>query len=168
MTSRPVTHEQGDELFTLLQELNFQRATVVLKATGLTDEQGARNLVASPTTVTGLLQHLAGVERSWFRKGFANDGWTWDYDFDADPDAEFRVSAETSLTAAIADYQAACAESNLAIIGAAPDDLTKSTRDRPPHQYNLRWVLVHMIAETARHNGHLDILREQLDGATGE
>jgi uncharacterized damage-inducible protein DinB len=168
MTSRPSTDEQGDELFTLLQELNFQRSTVVLKAAGLTDEQGARSLVASPTTVTGILKHLALVERAWFRMGFAGDGWAWPYDFKADPDAEFRVTADTSLADVIADYEAACSEANAAITGAVPDELTKTKRDRPPHEYNLRWVLVHMIAETARHNGHLDILREQLDGATGE
>jgi uncharacterized damage-inducible protein DinB len=168
MTTRPGTDEQGDELFTLLQELNFQRSTVVLKAEGLTDEQGARSLVASPTTVTGVIRHLALVERAWFRQGFAADGWTHEYDFEADPDAEFRVTAETSLGEVVADYIAACDESQEAIARATPDDLAKTRRDRPPYEYNLRWVLVHMIAETARHNGHLDILREQLDGATGE
>jgi uncharacterized damage-inducible protein DinB len=168
MTSRPNPDEQGDELFTLLQELNFQRATVVHKATGLSDEQGARSLVASPTTVTGIVRHLALVERAWFRQGFAGDGWTSSYDFDVDPDAEFRVSAQTSLTAVIADYKAACSEANAAVAGADAGDWASTPRDRPPQRYNLRWVLVHMIAETARHNGQLDILREQLDGATGE
>ena len=157
-----------DERQILLAELDHQRAIVVRKASGLTDEQAATSLVPSLTTVTGLLQHLALVERAWFRKTFAGDGWTWSYDFESDQDAEFRVTAETSLAAAIADYEAACNESRQAYANASLNDFAHEERERPPQRSTLRWIVVHLIAETARHNGHLDILREQLDGAMGE
>jgi len=158
----------GDDRTSLLTELDFQRGTVRMKAAGLSDEAAAHSLVPSPTTVTGVVQHLAEVERSWFRAVLAGDGWRSNFDYDADPDAEFRVTSETSLAAVLLDYEAACDESRQAYADVQLDDVARGPRSRPPLHPTLRWILVHMIAETARHNGQLDILREQLDGAVGE
>lgn len=139
------------------------RASVVHKACGLSDADAARRLVPSITTVSGLIRHLADVERSWFREDV--DGQTdvitrWS---DEDPDGEFRISAADSLAEITADYENACAESREVASRYSLDDAC--TVD---NGHNVRWVLVHMIEETGRHCGHIDILRELLDGVTGE
>lgn len=143
--------------------LDWQRATIVFKARGLSDADAATRLTPSLTTVSGLIRHLADVERSWFREDFAGEEniptiWTAE-----DPDIVFRVTAADSLEEIIADYLAACEESRAVCAPASLDDLCK-VGDRQ----SLRWLYLHMIEETARHAGHIDILREQLDGFTGE
>ncbi|MCU1476960.1 MAG: DinB family protein [Subtercola sp.] len=144
--------------------LTLQRQTVVYKATGLSDEDAARTLLPSITTVSGLIRHLADVERSWFREVMAGEQgiefrWT-----DDDPDAEFRVTADDSLAGIIADYETACAESNEIIASHTLDDVCVEREAR----FTLRWIMLHMTEETARHLGHIDVLRELLDGAVGE
>jgi uncharacterized damage-inducible protein DinB len=146
--------------------LDFLRATVVWKATGLTDEQARRQLVPSElTTVAGLLAHLTWVEQYWF--GVVLDGRPdlWRERFAQDPDAEFRPALTTPLDRLIADYEAECARSREV---AARLDLAATGTTSKGQPVNLRWVLIHMIEETGRHAGHLDLLRELLDGSTGE
>ncbi len=142
--------------------LDAQRATVVVKAEGLSDSDAARRLVPSATTVSGVIRHLADVERSWFVEVFAGLPYDRQFGGDENPDGEFDVTDQDSLTDIVADYGAACVQSRAAIADADLDDVAQ---DGP---MNLRWILLHMIEETARHAGHLDILREQLDGTTGE
>ncbi|WP_066040012.1 DinB family protein [Herbiconiux solani] len=161
---RPQAPERGGERETLEGFLDFQRASVVWKATGLSDADAARRLLPSLTTVSGLIRHLADVERSWFREdldGQQNVPFRYS---DADPDGEFRVTEADSLAEVIADYEAACQESRE--VAARYDlDAPSAARDG---RFSLRWIILHMTEETARHLGHLDILRELLDGATGE
>jgi len=146
--------------------LDFLRATVVMKATGLTDEQARRPLVESSplTTVAGLLAHLTYVEHVWFCHVLDGQDNQWAERLAADPDAEFRVGHETPLATLIADYEAQCAVSReiAARLGLEAEGLSRHGA------VNLRWVLIHMVEETGRHAGHLDLLRENIDGSTGE
>lgn len=156
--------DAAGELETLNGFLDYLRASAVYKSQGLSDADAARRVLPSLLTVSGLLRHLADVERCWFRERMdGQDGvpsrWS-----DEDPDGEFRVTEKDSLAEIIADYEAACAESREV---AARYGLDESGRGAGM-THNLRWVLVHMIEETGRHCGHLDIVREMLDGVTGE
>ncbi|MET1052345.1 MAG: DinB family protein [Mycetocola sp.] len=160
---RPRTPDTGGERESLEAFLDLQRATVVYKATGLSDADAATRLLPSLTTVSGLVRHLADVERSWFRDDLAGEDdvparWS-----DEDPDGEFRVTADDSLAEIIADYEQACTESRAVSATLQLDDRGSHNSD-----ITLRWVMLHMIEETARHAGHIDVLRELLDGATGE
>ncbi|MEF2978246.1 DinB family protein [Subtercola sp. YIM 133946] len=144
--------------------LALQRQSIVYKASGLSDHDAARRLLPSITTVSGVIRHLADVERSWFREvmaGEQNIAYRWS---DDDPDGEFRVSADDALDDIIADYLSACAESNEIIASHTLDDVCVGRDNR----FTLRWIMQHLIEETARHLGHIDVLRELLDGAVGE
>lgn len=163
MVERPDTHIHGGERELLDRFLDYQRATVILKAEGLSDTDAARRLLPSATTVTGMLRHLADVERSWVTETFAGQPYDRRFGGDDDPDGEWRVTADDSLTEAIADYEAACAESRAVLAGRGLDEQCVGG---PPAQ--LRWVLLHLVEETARHAGQLDVIRELLDGVTGE
>lgn len=146
MVQRPDTHITGGEREMLDVFLDHQRATVLLKAEGLSDADAARRLLPSATAVSGMLRHLADVERSWFVETFAGLPYQRRFGSDADPDGEWRVGPQDSLTEIAADYQAACAEARAAVASA---ELTDRCRQGPPA--DLRWVLLHMIEETARH-----------------
>jgi uncharacterized damage-inducible protein DinB len=160
---RPQPTDGSTERETLESFLDLNRATVIYKATGLSDEDAARRILPSLTTVSGLIRHLADVERSWFRDDLAGEEQVPTRWSDEDPDGEFRVTAADSLAEIIADYERACDESRSVSASFTLDDRGKNNDG-----VTLRWILVHMIEETARHCGHIDILRELLDGATGE
>ena len=147
--------------------LDFLRGAVVLKATGLTDEQARRSLVPSKlTTIAGLVSHLTYVEQYWFAVVLDGKPDPWRDRFTPeDPDAEFTAAATIPLTELIAAYEAECARSRAV---AARLDLAATGTTAKGQPVNLRWVLLHMIEETGRHAGHLDLLREMLDGSTGE
>jgi len=162
--TRPQAPERGGERETIEGFLDFQRASIVWKATGLSDADAARRLLPSLTTVSGIIRHLADVERSWFREDMAGETLErtrWSED---DPDGEFRVTQSDSLAAIIADYELACAESREVAARFGLDDLSATGDGR----FTLRWILLHLTEETARHLGHIDLLRELLDGAVGE
>ncbi|MHA7283431.1 DinB family protein [Arthrobacter sp. TMS2-4] len=126
-----------------------------MKASGLSDADGVKRLLPSLTTVPGLVRHLTDVERFWFRDridGQQDVPTRWSAE---DPDGEFRVSDEDSLAGIIADYEAACRESREVLEGYGVDEPCRGGDGG----HSVRWVLVHMIEETGRHCGHLDILR---------
>jgi uncharacterized damage-inducible protein DinB len=162
---RPEPPMLGSEREQLAGFLDYLRATVVMKATGLTDEQARRPLVPSPlTTVAGLVSHLTYVEEYWFGVLFDRRPDLWRDRFAADPDAEFTAGLHAPVEELLAEYEAECRRSRDV---AAAHDLgdTVVHKGQP---VNLRWTLIHMIEETGRHAGHLDLLRELLDGSTGE
>ena len=163
-TYRPEPPDAGGEREILAGFLDFLRATAVAKADGLSDADAARRLLPSLTTVSGLLRHLADVERTWFREQMDGQSGVPTRWSDEEPDGEFLVGLEDSLAGIIADYEAACAESREVFSRYGLDDFCASGTAG----HNVRWVLTHMIEETGRHCGHLDIVRELLDGATGE
>lgn len=151
-----------DEYESLVRFLDFQRQTVASKLEGLSREEALRSPVPSGTSLLALVKHLTHVERFWFQAVFAGreTGFPWT---DDDPDADWRVEDGETVDALLAGYREAVSESDRIIAGVAPDDLSRHAE----HRFTLRWILLHMIEETARHAGHADILREQVDGATG-
>lgn len=159
--SRPA--EDAGERETLTGMLDFMRATVVHKVAELSDEQAfGRPVPASGLTPAGLVKHLTGVERFWFSIDFAGHDLPWPWT-DDEPGG-FAVGPEDSLAGIVEAYQAECVRSRAAIADAALDDRAQADGV----SFTLRYALAHMIQETARHCGHLDLLRESIDGQTGE
>ena len=164
---RPEPPSTGGEREMLAGFLDFQRATLLWKLEGLDDEQLRRAMVPSGTSLLGLVKHLAYVERSWFQEVW--DGQEVSYSWTKqDPDADWRIEPDETTEDVLALYNGECDRSR-AIVAAASslDELAEHPRQRG-WKMSRRWILIHMIEETARHVGHADILREQLDGATGE
>jgi uncharacterized damage-inducible protein DinB len=163
--------ETGPELDQLTSYLDLQRATMLWKTEGLTREQLALPHPPSSLTLGGLLNHLALVEDSWFRVRFAGlpeQGLWAGIDWDADPDFEFRTAAELEPEDLRRRYKEACARSRDVVAAAQSlDQLSVEPRRNGAH-FDLRWMLLHLIEETARHAGHADLIREAIDGATGE
>jgi uncharacterized damage-inducible protein DinB len=163
--------ETGPELAQLTAYLDVQREAILRKCEGLTREQLAQPHPPSTLTLAGLVNHLAMVEDSWFPVRFSgqpeDERWAG-IDWEADPDYEFRTAADLEPEALRQRYTDACARSR-AVVAAAQslDQLSVQPRYNGRH-FDLRWVLLHMIEETARHAGHADLLREAIDGATGE
>jgi hypothetical protein len=118
------------------------------------------------------VKHLALVEDSWFTEVFAGEplGEPWAaVDWDADRDWDFHSATQDSPEELLALYDAACQRSRAVVAGAASlDDLSTPLERKGDARFSLRWILLHMIEETARHNGHADLLREAIDGVTGE
>jgi uncharacterized damage-inducible protein DinB len=156
----------GDERTLLTAWLDYHRTTVARKCEGLSDELAYRRLLpTSPLmTVAGLVGHLRWVEHSWFEHVLMGEPdlgpWT-----DEEPDKDFEPDG-VPLAHLLADYEQQCAVSRK--ITAALDLDAEAALDRGRGRVTLRWLLGHMIEETARHNGHIDIIRELLDGATGD
>jgi uncharacterized damage-inducible protein DinB len=161
----------ADERVTLLQYLDYHRATLEWKVGGLSQEQLATRVGASDLTLAGLVKHLALVEDSWFQRVFLGldlpEPWRG-VDFDVDPDWEFRTALDDDPADLLALYAAACERSRAAVASAHTLDALSVRPRRSGNHVSLRWILMHMIEETARHNGHADLLREAIDGATGE
>ncbi len=171
---RPEPPLAGDETATLLGFLDYQRATLAWKSAGL-DTVGLRATVAaSSMSLGGLLKHLAYVEDYWCSRRLhgRDPAPPWDtVDWKADPDWDWHSAAEDSPEQLLALWQDAAARSRLLVAEA----LAEGGLDRPARRPwpdggapSLRWILVHMIEEYARHNGHADLLRESVDGQTGE
>ncbi|SEF32431.1 Protein of unknown function [Amycolatopsis pretoriensis] len=162
---RPQAPLTGSEREILTGLLDHHRATVAWKAGGLTEEQARRaHLPSELTTVAGLVAHLTLNEGFWFAVVIDGEEDTWEEKLEQDPDAEFRVPPGTTVDQLLADYEKQCARSR-EIIAAHGFDDEVTHKDET---FNVRWVLTHMIEETARHVGHLDVLRELTDGLTGE
>ena len=171
---RPEPPLAADETATLLGFLDYQRATLAWKCGGL-DAAGLRATVgASTMTLGGLLKHLALVEDSWFSRWLHGRDRQppWDtVDWQADPDWEWHSAAEDSPEHLLALWQDAAARSRSLVAEAlAEGGLDQLARRTWPDGQapSLRWILVHLIEEYARHNGHADLLREPVDGLTGE
>ena len=156
--------KDGTELETLTSVLDFLRATAVNKVAGLTDEQAfSRPVESCELTPAGLVKHLAAVERWWFSIDFAGLDVPWPWP-DDDPHGCFPLAPTDTLGQIVSDYLAECERSRQSIAGASLDDMAKGEG----MHFNLRYALAHMVEETARHCGHLDLLRERIDGQTGE
>lgn len=158
----------ADERTMLLAWLDWHRATVHRKCAGLAAElSSAAPLPSSPmSTIGGIVSHLRWVEAFWFEVVMLNQPDLAPYSVE-DPDAEFRVGAQRPLEELLAEYGAQCERSREIT---SHLELGNSSRRvlNERERVTLRWVLMHMVEETARHNGHLDVLRELADGTTGE
>jgi uncharacterized damage-inducible protein DinB len=163
---RPDPPMIGDERTQLNGFLDFLRATVAWKSGGLTDEQArAAHVPSELTTIAGLVGHLTLVEDYWF--GVILDGGVdkWKEALEKDRDAEFRHAMRIPIAEVVAEYEAQCEVSRKIVAGMDLDTAVPFKEDR---KVSVRWVLIHMIEETGRHAGHLDLLRELTDGRTGE
>jgi uncharacterized protein DUF664 len=162
-TARPLT---GGERDTLTAMLDWHRETFELKCAGVPPERLSEMcLPPSRLSLHGLLRHLAGVERWWFRLQFAGEDLPMLYYSDDDPDQDFET-LDGDVAQVFAVWRAECARAR-EIVAAAPSLDQTGTRRSDGSPISLRGVLVDMIAEYARHNGHADLLRERIDGATG-
>lgn len=147
--------------------LRWQRATLLWKCQGLSLEQlRARSAPPSPLCLLGLLRHMAEVERSWFRRTLQGEEVGLIYSSSGDFEAAFRVPEGESWGEALGTWQEECRLADLAE-EAAPSLEQTGWRASAQEWVSLRWILIHMIEEYARHNGHADLLRERIDGRTG-
>jgi hypothetical protein len=162
--SRTLPPADGSEKVILSGLLDFLRATVVNKVAGLSDEQ-AFSTPAPPSTLTpaGVVKHLTGVERFWFSIDFGGADlprpWT-----ELDAHGNFPIGPDDSLASIVDAYLEECERSRQVVAGA---DLDERARGEGM-TFTLRYGLAHMVQETARHCGHLDLMRERIDGQTGE
>lgn len=161
MTTVARVPSPADERVTYFASIDQQRAAMLAICEGCSDEDLRRRFVSSESTILGIVKHLAYVERWWFQDRFA--GRDCDYPWtDDDPDAEFRIESHETTEDVLELYRKECEESRRV---AMAHDLDDRAARRP--ELTLRWVLDHMITETARHAGQADILRELADGTAG-
>lgn len=172
---RPHPWWRGGEEATLTTFVDHHRATLAWKCRGLDAEGLAAETAASTMTLGGLLNHMAYVEDWWFSVVLHGSprAAPWDeVDWKADPDWDWSSASATPPEELWARWEAACRRSrSLTAEGLAAGglDLVAARQIHPVHGApNLRWILVHMIEEYARHNGHADLLREAVDGEVGE
>lgn len=159
--------EVADESTSLPAFLDYHRQTLLWKCAGLTGEQLKLRAVPSSTlSLLGLVRHLTDVERSWFRRRFAGEPVEMTYSTDEEPDADFDDLDSAGAEAVLAAYLAEIEACRAAVAGRSLDETFVHPRRRV--EMSLRWVYLHMIEEYARHNGHADLIREAIDGATGE
>jgi hypothetical protein len=155
----------ADERTQLVGWLDLQRALVPWKCESLGEADAHRALLPSSPlmTVAGLVSHLRWTEHCWFEVLFLDRPAEVNPQFGDVDDADFMVD-DVPLAQLVDEYAAQCAVSNEIVAAASLDDVAANAAFQ---QATLRWILQHMLEETARHVGHLDLLREQLDGATG-
>ncbi len=158
-----------DERAILIRFLDYARDTVHAKCAGLSEADARRApLPGSPlTTISGLVSHLRWVECWWIDAtllgGVIDAPWT-----DEDPDREFRIAVEVPLAQLLAEYRAACDRHRELVAALDLDTPSRGELGWRTEPVTLRWVLFHLVEETARHNGHIDILRELADGTRGK
>ncbi|WP_441248977.1 DinB family protein [Kitasatospora sp. McL0602] len=155
----------GSEKESLYVALDRHRDAVLWKLGGLDDEQLRRPMTPSGTNLLGLVKHLGGAELGWFCETFGRETGPMPFDLDADDSSDMRVEPGESTADVLAFYARARAAADRAVAELELDDRGTAWFGE---QVTLRWVLIHMATETARHAGHLDVLRELIDGATGD
>ena len=171
---RPEPPVAGDEVATLLGFLDYQRSTLGWKCAGLDAAGLAAGLAPTTMTLGGILKHLALVEDHWCSQSLhvRDPAPPWDtVDWSADEDWEWHSAAQDTPAELHALWHDAVARSRSMVAEALADgglDRLAQRAWRDGQTPNLRWILVHLIEEYARHNGHADVLRESVDGVTGE
>ncbi len=160
--------DRWDERAVLTTMLDYVRDTVHVKCAGLTDEQARRApLPGSPlTNISSLVSHLRWVEYYWIRVVLLGEEDRTPVT-EQDPDAEMRLGLDVPIARLLAEYRASCDQLRELVAPLDLDTQSQGTLSWRREPVTLRWVLMHLIEETARHNGHIDILREMADGLTG-
>jgi uncharacterized damage-inducible protein DinB len=159
----------ADERSMLDAWLDFHRATLLMKCAGL-DEAQLKRRSAEPSTLSllGLVRHMTDVERGWFRRRIAGETDAAPlYYSDARPDGDFDDLDDAEPAATFAAFDQEVQRCRQVVAGVTLDTLARAP-NREGQIVSVRWVYVHMIEEYARHNGHADLLRERIDGATGD
>ncbi len=164
-TNRVSPPAEADERATLTAFLDFQRATLALKCEGLTDDQ-LRDRAVPPSSLSllGIVRHMAEVERNWFRPVLSGEEMRLIFSPDMDWEAAFRDVDTADVAEAFAAWNSECNHARALVAAASSLDVPGNRRGE---RVSLRWVIVYMAEEYARHNGHADLLRERLDGSTG-
>ena len=151
--------------------LDGYRAVLLRKAAGLDRPQLATRLAPSALSLGGLVKHMAAVEDGWFTECFSGDElpepWAG-VDIEADPDWDFRTADADTPETLLGWFEAACSRSRAVAAGAGSLDAESARRSNSGAPFTLRWIYVHMIEEYARHAGHADLIRESIDGSTGD
>jgi uncharacterized damage-inducible protein DinB len=159
----PNAPREGDERSLLCAMVDYQRAVLLRKVGGLDEDDLRRVMTPTGLTLLGLVKHLAYVERYWLQEVFAGQQVEMPWS-DDDPDADWRPEPGESAQEIVALYLAE-AERSREIAAAADLDQMSA---HPDLHMSLRYVLLHMLEELARHLGHADLMRERIDGATGD
>jgi hypothetical protein len=148
--------------------LDFHRATLLLKCAGLTPDQlKERAVPPSRLSLLGLVRHMTEVERWWFRMHAAGTDLRFPYDPDQ-TGQDFEALDDADAAANIEAYKQEIAHARAAVAVRQLDDVVPSRGDHPERTRDIRWIYLHMIEEYARHNGHADLIRERIDGVTGD
>jgi uncharacterized damage-inducible protein DinB len=156
----------GDERAQLESWLTFYRETLLIKCDGLDAAQmKLRPVATSQLSLLGLIRHMTCVEQAWFDAIFSGVDVTWHYK-QPGGDGDFRNLDDCDLEQVLANFRRVIASAHECARGRQLDEMAATLRHQ--HQVDLRWIYVHMIEEYARHCGHADILRELIDGVTGE
>lgn len=155
----------GTERDLLEQHLEFCRQTVIYKVTGISKEYGIKRLGPTATSVLGVLRHLTEVEYWWFQDRLAGIEYTESRMSEHNQDGEFEILETDTVESLLDGYRIACENSRVYAAEKNLNDLAAHARPRDNLRPSLRWIYLHMIDETARHAGHLDIYRELIDGS---
>jgi uncharacterized damage-inducible protein DinB len=154
-----------DERSTLLAFLEWQRETLERKCEGLdADQLRTRSAPPSSLSLLGLIRHMADVERGWFRRTLAGEEVGDIYSTEDDEDGDFDNVDTADVDEAFATWRDECARADEIVSRRA---LEATGFQRTGREVSMRWILNHMIEEYSRHNGHADLIRERIDGATG-
>jgi Protein of unknown function (DUF664) len=156
-----------DERQTLEGSLDWYRAVVERKVDGLTLDQARTAMTPTGLSPLGVVKHLGWVERGWFREVFAGE----DVDAispDGDDSAEFAIDTDDTVGSVVAFYRTEVDHSRRVVEASSSLDVLSAKATDLRGHVSLRWILVHMLEETARHAGHLDLMREAIDGRTGD
>lgn len=167
----PAQTPAGDEFTLLTGFLEYYRGVMQRKAQGLTREQLAVRLGPSDLTLGGLIKHLAMAEDLWFQERLRGaehvEPWA-SADWQADPDWEIHSAVDDDPSELLDLYRGACERSRAAVADVADLDAMSVKPNRRGEHFSLRWILLHMLEETARHAGHADLIRESIDGSKGD
>jgi uncharacterized damage-inducible protein DinB len=146
--------------------LDYHRDTLALKCDGLAGDQLRQRAVPpSSLSLLGLVRHMAEVERQWFTMVLGGEQVRFHYSTDDSPDAEFDDVDGADVAEAFGTWRSECEDARRRAAAAPSLDVTATWRGQ---EFSLRWIMVHMIEEYARHNGHADLLRERIDGTVGD
>lgn len=149
--------------------LDYHRATLEMKCEGLTaDKLRDRSVPPSSLSLLGLVRHLAEVERYWFRNIFRGEPAAPHFYTDEKPNDDFDDLESVEPEQAFATWRAECERAREICTEASLDDISNEKNQRTGESFSLRWIVTHMIEEYARHNGHADLIREAIDGSTGD
>jgi uncharacterized damage-inducible protein DinB len=153
----------------LEQWLDYHRATLEMKCGGLSAQQlRDRSTPPSNLTLLGLLRHMAEVERGWFRNVFRGEKAPDIFCTEENPEGDFNDLDTMPPEEALAIWHAECDYAREVFSSAQLDDIGKEKSRRSGKEFSMRWIMIHMIEEYARHNGHADLIREAIDGVTGD
>ena len=155
---------RGEEKESLRAALDRHRDAVLWKVSGVSDADLRRSPVPSGTTLLGLVKHLAGVEYGWFCETFGRPMEPLPFD-EADAESDLRIEPGESTASVLAFYNRARRAADQALDEIGLDETGRSWQGS---EVSMRWVLIHMLEEVARHAGHADVLRELIDGMTGD